>query len=156
MLNYLANIHAPMLGDPIPRVNRSPLYLSGDNLRMTAGGRIRTLREAAGLSVAELARRIGVRQPSLWELENGLSKSPRSSTLLKLAEVLNASPDWIASGKGAPYRISVSGPDEGELVAIYRSLPKESQAALMVAAKALLDASPKPSKASPFKVGKKA
>lgn len=53
---------------------------------MSAGKRIKTLREAAGLSVAELARRIGVRQPSLWELENGASKAPKASTLLRLAD----------------------------------------------------------------------
>ena len=109
------------------------------------------LREAAGLSVAELARRIGVRQPSLWQLEEGISKQAKATTLLKLSEALNASPEWLQSGKGAPYRMKVEAPQESELVAIYRALPLPSQKALMTAAKALLDASPTASTASPFK-----
>lgn len=122
---------------------------------MPIGNRIKMLREAAGFSVAELARRIGVKQPSLWELENGESRAAKTSTLLKLAEVLNASPEWLATGKGAPYKITAAGPDEGELIAIYRNLPVESQAALLIAAKTLLSAVPKPSRADPFKVAKK-
>jgi transcriptional regulator with XRE-family HTH domain len=108
------------------------------------------LREAAGLSVAELARRIGVRQPSLWQLEEGVSKAPRASTLLRLAEALNASPEWLANGRGAPYRIKVEAPHEAELVAIFRSLPLASQQALVAAAKAMLEASPTPTTGSPF------
>lgn len=106
------------------------------------------------MSVAELARRIGVRQPSLWQLEEGVSKNPKASTLLRLAEVLNASPDWLASGRGAPYRIKVEAPQEAELVSIFRSLPSGSQQALVAAAKAMLEAAPNASIASPFKTAK--
>ena len=121
---------------------------------MSAGQRIKMLREAAGLSVAELARRIGIRQPSLWQLEEGVSKNPRASTLLRLADALNASPEWLASGRGAPYRITVVAPNESELVSIFRSLSPPSQRALLAAAKAMLEASPTPTAASPFKTVK--
>lgn len=117
---------------------------------MTIGSRVRTLREAAGLTVAELARRIGIRQPSLWLIEDGQTKTLRGSTLMKLAEVLNADPAWISTGRGAPYRMTVAGPDEGELISIYRNLPPDAQKALLGAAKGLIQAAPKPTVAAPF------
>lgn len=51
------------------------------------GQRIREIREARGLSQGELADSIGIKQPSLSEIENGRSV-PREATLFALAVAL--------------------------------------------------------------------
>jgi len=137
-------------------VNRRAKNNQADNVRMGIGGRVKMLREAAGLTQSELARRIGIKPPSLWLIESGDTKTVKGATLMRLSEALNADPAWLSSGRGAPYRMAVAGPDEGELVSIYRNLPPDSQKALLGAARGLLMANPKPSKADPYKVSKKA
>lgn len=119
---------------------------------MAIGKRIKALREAAGLSGSELARRIGVKPPSLWEIEAGETKTIKAATLMRLSEALNADPAWLSSGRGAPYKMAVSGPDEGELVSIYRNLTPDGQSALLGAARGILEAQPRATKADPFKV----
>ena len=120
---------------------------------MSIGKRVSDLRKAAGLSPAELSRRVGIRQPSLWELENGITKMPKGSTLMKLSQVLGVSPDWLQTGKGQPFRIALSGDAEGELVSIYRTLPESAQHALLAAARGIAEANA-PSAAHPFRTKK--
>lgn len=55
-------------------------------------------RRELGISQAELSRRIGVKQQSIQQLEDGIVKKPRY--LVELAEALNVSPKWLASGEG--------------------------------------------------------
>lgn len=54
---------------------------------MDFSARIRQLREAAGLSQNELARRAGIAQSSLSYLESG-AKSPNVETLLRICQAL--------------------------------------------------------------------
>lgn len=69
--------------------------------------RLRTLREAAGLSQSEVARRLGIRQPSyaLWETYNVALKPEQ---LLALANALGVSVDHLfaesdkAARRGGP------------------------------------------------------
>jgi transcriptional regulator with XRE-family HTH domain len=56
---------------------------------------------AAGISGGELARRIGVAQPSVFDWTTGATKSLRTNNLVKVADALGVSPDWLATGKGA-------------------------------------------------------
>ncbi len=65
----------------------------------TLGGRLVSAREAAGLSTAQLARRIGVTTDSLraWE---GDRDEPRANKLVTIAGVLNVSAGWLLSGGG--------------------------------------------------------
>ena len=53
----------------------------------TPGERIRQAREARGLSQTDLARRVGVKQPSIQNIENGRTKDPRK--LMEIAAVLD-------------------------------------------------------------------
>lgn len=53
---------------------------------------IQKKRETAGLSQAELARRSGVKQSVISDIENGHTKSPRVETLMALAAALGF--DW--------------------------------------------------------------
>lgn len=61
----------------------------------TIGTRVQTLRKAKGLSGAELARQVGISQPSLVQIEQGRTKSLKATTLHKFCEVLHTTPDFL-------------------------------------------------------------
>ena len=103
----------------------------------TVGQRIKWLREGRGMKQAELARLIGIKPQSLGGIELGKSKAPSASTLLRLAAVLDANPDWIITGKGSHELSATPGGTSAELAAIYETLAPELQAALLAAAKSL-------------------
>ncbi len=58
------------------------------------GIRIRELREEAGLSMQQLAKKIGVSDAAVCKWENG-SSEPKASYILKLAEYFDCSTDYI-------------------------------------------------------------
>lgn len=58
----------------------------------------------AGLSKAELARRVGISAPSVNGWFSGKSKFLRGENLLAAARALSVSEDWLATGKGSPHR----------------------------------------------------
>ncbi|WP_319633652.1 helix-turn-helix domain-containing protein [Pelagibius marinus] len=62
-------------------------------------------REAAGLSVAQAARRLGVKTATWQGWENDRSE-PRSNKLTMIAGTLGVSPAWLLTGLG-------DGPTEG-------------------------------------------
>ena len=68
---------------------------------MTFGHHLRTLREAAGLSWAELARRAGVPASTLrnWEGDRGFPGPP---AFLRLAGALGVTPERLAEGVDDP------------------------------------------------------
>ena len=55
---------------------------------------IRTLRENAGMTVTELARRMGVAHPTVIQWEQGIS-NPSAENLARLAAVLDTTTDAI-------------------------------------------------------------
>lgn len=65
----------------------------------TLGGRLSRARDSAGISTAQLARRIGVQIDTLeaWERDRA---QPRANRLSMLAGVLNISPSWLLYGVG--------------------------------------------------------
>lgn len=66
----------------------------------TLGGRLSVARDTAGLSLADVANRIGVRKESLlsWEADRA---EPRPSRLIDLAGILGVSPMWLMTGVGS-------------------------------------------------------
>ncbi len=66
----------------------------------TLGGRLSTARDLAGLSLADVANRVGVRKESLlsWEADRA---EPRPSKLIDLAGILGVSPMWLMTGLGS-------------------------------------------------------
>ena len=64
----------------------------------TFGQRLRSAREAAGLSQASAAKAVGMQQPTLSGLEN--DGSVRSTFTTALAELYGVSATWLATGKG--------------------------------------------------------
>lgn len=65
----------------------------------TFGDRVAAAREAAEMTQAELARRLGIRLSTLRSWENDLSE-PRANRLSMMAGMLNVSMMWLMSGEG--------------------------------------------------------
>ena len=65
----------------------------------TLGGRISIAREASGLSVSDVVKRLGVRATTYeaWEADRS---EPRANKLVALAGILNISPPYLLSGLG--------------------------------------------------------
>lgn len=63
--------------------------------------RLKQARKNAGLTQAELAERAGIKQSSISEIERGLTKT--SAHLLKLAQICEVDPFWLAEGYAAVY-----------------------------------------------------
>ncbi|WP_164743034.1 helix-turn-helix transcriptional regulator [Mesorhizobium sp. Z1-4] len=80
----------------------------------TMGGRMLRARDAAGLSLAELARRLGVQSNTVQAWENDRSQ-PRANRLSMLAGVLDVSLSWLLHGVGA-------GPNDESRAELYKSV----------------------------------
>lgn len=65
----------------------------------TLGQRIARAREAAGLTGAQLARRLGVKTATIAAWESTRSE-PRANRLTMLAGFLGVSPTWLLHGLG--------------------------------------------------------
>lgn len=83
--------------------------------------RVTALRRAYRISQAELARRAKVATSVLNELENGVTRDPRVSTILCLADALHVSPDYLFGIE--PQRAHKSGMVAAVCIGCDRSLP---------------------------------
>lgn len=81
------------------------------------GLRLRHVRELRGLTQVQLAKKSGVSQAAISELETGENRSPWGTNLVKLAQSLLVSPEWLANGKGQMEGHSSPLPPEAERVA---------------------------------------
>jgi transcriptional regulator with XRE-family HTH domain len=63
---------------------------------MALGPRLRQLRELAGLSQNELAKRAQVPRPTITDVENGKQASVTLETARRLARVLGVTLDFLA------------------------------------------------------------
>lgn len=70
-----------------------------DESQATLGDRLTAAREAAGLSLTEMASRLGVRARTLRDWENDVSE-PRANRLQMLAALLGVSLRWLLTGQG--------------------------------------------------------
>lgn len=116
------------------------------------GQRLRHFREAAGVNQKAFASLIGIKPPSLSEIESGQSKSPAAITLLKAADVLGLEPMYLLTGAGSPLRTSRQlRADELRLLLLYRELPDHYQHELEAEANRLhAMAHPTRSRANPY------
>ncbi len=72
----------------------APTPVRNDESSERVGARITRAREACGLSVDDLALRLGVRSETLTAWERGETE-PRPNRLTTLAGVLNVTPGWL-------------------------------------------------------------
>lgn len=75
----------------------------------TFGDRVAGAREKAGMSQADLAKRLGVKLKTLKAWEDDLAE-PRANKLSMMAGMLNVSLSWLLSGEGE----GPGAPDEAE------------------------------------------
>lgn len=66
---------------------------------MTLGQRLREARKEAKLSQKELAQRVNMKQPTLSDLENDVTKG--STAIAAIASALGVNALWLAEGRGA-------------------------------------------------------
>lgn len=93
--------------------------------RSSSISKLRHLREAAGLSVRELARQIGENHTnvSYWERSG---QTPRSDVLAPLASALGVSLQELL-GEAAPKRAAVPAGKLGRVVETLSKLPRRQQ-----------------------------
>lgn len=101
---------------------------------MSIGKTIARLRKARQLSQPELARRVGISQPSLSNIENDKTETLRGETLAGLCRELGVLPDTIL--RSAPDANPAAVAQEAELTAIWRVLTTEDRSHLLAAARA--------------------
>lgn len=110
---------------------------------MKIGQRIRESRERNGFSQGELARRLGVSQPTISDWENGKTE-PTVENMRSVAVELDVWFEWLATGRGIKdylpgvqeprqeYRVQPElAADERDLQAAYRKLTPARRAALL-------------------------
>jgi transcriptional regulator with XRE-family HTH domain len=65
------------------------------------GAKIRELRKQKGLTLEQLAEKIGSGKSYIWELENKGVKRPSAEKLAKIAEVLGVTTDFLVNNSQA-------------------------------------------------------
>ena len=88
---------------------------------MSLGDRIKQSRKHLGQTQAGLASLCGIAKETLRDLEAGKTRSTSSTNLLRLAETLGKTPEWLERGEqlDEPARLSSN---EQHLLAVYRKL----------------------------------
>ncbi|MFT7593703.1 MAG: transcriptional regulator with XRE-family HTH domain [Paracoccaceae bacterium] len=91
----------------------------------TFGDRVAGAREAAGMTQAQLARRLGIKKTTLSGWEQDMSE-PRANKLSMMAGLLNVSIVWLLTGEGdgmsAPVDEVVTSPDFTGILAELREI----------------------------------
>lgn len=97
------------------------------------GGKIALLRAKKGWSMAELARRAGIRGPSLWALEHQVTKEPKATTLIRIANALGVNLREITR----PAKKGEAADLAGELIGVFEQLDGANKQVLLAAARAM-------------------
>jgi transcriptional regulator with XRE-family HTH domain len=106
--------------------------------KASIGERLRWLLEYREMKQTQLAEQIGTTQAAISNIATNASRKPSAPTLLKMAAALQASADWIITGEGHPFEINIVGKKaEKDLLAAFRDMDPQAQAALLAAAKAM-------------------
>ncbi|WP_410843820.1 helix-turn-helix domain-containing protein [Paraburkholderia sp.] len=86
------------IATPITRVNRKSYGALYKNSDMTLGERLKAARKHAKLTQEALAKRVGMSQPTLSDLENGNSLG--TSFVVALARATGVQAAWLAEERG--------------------------------------------------------
>ncbi|SPF78054.1 hypothetical protein PRI8871_00643 [Pseudoprimorskyibacter insulae] len=97
----------------------------------TFGDRLAAARDAASMTQAQLAKRLGVKAATIRSWENDLSE-PRANHLSTIAGLLNVSIMWLINGEGegldAPDDAGALTPDVLEILSEIRDLRAQFRA----------------------------
>lgn len=94
------------------------------------GYRIERRRSALGLTQADLARRLDLSPAAVSYWETGATKSIRLDHFFALADVLECSPRWLATGEGAPDP-ELGSREDRAIYDVVRSLDPSQRTALL-------------------------
>ncbi len=83
---------------------------------MTTGERIRTLRKEHNLTQEELGAKLGVQKAAIQKYEKGTVKNIKRDSLIKLAQILDTTPEYILGWDDIPSNIEPE--DDTDLVKI--------------------------------------
>jgi len=115
---------------------------------MSLATRIEERRKAIGISQAELARRIGVRQSTINSLVNGNSRTSRS--LVKIARELRTTAAYLSGETDDPESelpdgdIALSS-EERDWVDLLRAIPPKERAAALTLVRTIATSASSPS-----------
>lgn len=111
--------------------------MTANEIRDTIGENIRTIRERAGISQAELARRIGKTASSVSQYESG-TISPRLSVIDKMCDALECHRSDLITYAVVGLTTSMEvTPEEENLLAAFRNLDADKQEQLIRVARTL-------------------
>lgn len=86
--------------------------------RLTISDRLRTAREAAGLSQAQVGKLMGLHRPTITEIEAG-RRRVSADELTQFADIYGVGTDWILSEHDR-----VAGPNDDKILLAARQLSK--------------------------------
>lgn len=126
------------IGVPMLLVNRLSYIGSYENADMktltkattTLAERMKLARAHAQLTQVQLARKTGIKQPTISDLESG--KQKKSAYTTQIAHACGVSPFWLATGRGDmgatedEEEMPLSD-DEVRLLGMFRGLPQDFQ-----------------------------
>lgn len=127
---------------------------------LTMGDRMCFIRDMRSMKQAELARRTGVTQAAISNLENNLLtpgkagevgadgeigaktdkniRRPRGNTLLAIAQELGVIPEWLIHGRGDPFKyVRTNSGTADEAKSIIDTLPAQQQQAVLTMLKSM-------------------
>jgi len=120
------------------RVPYTDLRLTHKNQCMdTIGSRIKARRKKLGLTQVDLAVAIGIKQPSLSDIENNVTQDMAATTLAGLCRELRVTPEYVVFGIG-PDEDENLAIQEAELLYILRMMPPESRDQLVNTARSFV------------------
>lgn len=109
-----------------------------ENKRMdTFGRRLRAQRKARGWTMPELAKRAHCLKQNIFDIESGKQKECKMLLLYELADALQVSPRWLATGEGTQRNTGPMSDEERDLIFLIRGLPDGHRKYLLERAEAL-------------------
>ncbi len=102
----------------------------------TIGTRVRSRRKQLGLSQITLSEAVGIKQPTLSQIETDQTQEMEASTLAGLCRELMLTPDYIIFGDGEAGDADLAI-KEAEILYIIRALPAHKQESLIDMARGL-------------------
>lgn len=79
---------------------------------MTTGERIKLLRKSHNLTQEELGKKIGVQKAAIQKYEKGTVKNIKRDSIIKLAEILDTTPEYILGWVQEPSNVIPINPDD--------------------------------------------
>ncbi|MBQ7534105.1 MAG: helix-turn-helix domain-containing protein [Stomatobaculum sp.] len=107
------------------------------------GSRISSTRDLRGLTLDDVASRVGVAKSTISRYEKGTITKIKLPVIESIAKALEVDPNWLIGNTDLPVPASsftpvvVLKPDEHELVSCYRSMNTEGQTAALAAVRGL-------------------